>query len=478
MYDDKAPLALSGEQMRRLGYAATDFLADRIERLGDQPVTAEWSRADLEDKLREAIPTAGTDPEKVLERVVSDVLSACAATDHPRFFSFVPSPGNYVAAVADFLASGANVFAGNWVGGAGAAQVELVVIEWLRELFGLPAAAGGILTTGGTQASLLALHAARTKRFGGVAPQARIYVTHQTHAAVVRGFSYLGFGADQIRRVRCAPDLTMDADALRQAIIADRAAGTAPFFAVATAGTTNTGAIDPLAAIADVCSEQDVWFHVDAAYGGAAILTDQGRQLLRGLERADSIAVDPHKWWFQPYEAGCVLVRDVDVLSDAFALHAEYLTENRAATRPVNFYDYGPQLTRSFRALKLWMTLQTFGLDAVRAGVAHGMDMAEYAESLLLRTPYWQIVSPAQLSVLTFRPHHPGLDAATLDEVTRRIAAAMMKQGFALVLTTDLGDGPVLRFCSTHPQTTRADVETTVELLTRFLRETVDKLAV
>lgn len=456
------------DQMRQLGYAAVDLIAERLEGLRESPVARRWSRTELEQKFREPVPTAPSDPMQVLRRVAADVLPACAATDHPRFFSYVPGPSNYVAAVADFVAAGANIFAGHWLVGAGATQVELVVLDWLRQLLGLPATAGGVLTSGGTQATLVAIHAARVARLGAAA-DARLYVTDQTHAAIIRGLAYLGFTSSQVRHVPCTEGLTMDVAALAVAIAADRAAGRVPFCVIATAGTTSSGAVDPLDAIADVCKRNEVWLHVDAAYGGAAALSDSGRRLLSGLERADSVAVDPHKWWFQPYEAGCTLLRDADLLRQAYVLHAEYLTETRTAADPVNLYDYGPQLTRGFRALKIWMTLQTFGIDVLRAAVEHGIAMAEQAEAMLRARSHWQVVTPAQLGVVTFRPRLPGRPVTTVDQITRQIAEDTLLDGHALVLTTDLGDGPVLRLCTIHPDASSDDLASTVNLLDRLL---------
>jgi glutamate/tyrosine decarboxylase-like PLP-dependent enzyme len=466
-----APLRLPSDQMRQLGRAAVEVVTDRLARLDERPVARRWTRSELEHTLREPVPRGPRDPLEVLRQVATDILPACGATDHPRFFSYVPGPSNYVAAVADFLAAGANVFAGHWQAGAGAAQVELVVLDWLRQLFGLPRQAGGILTSGGTQASLVAIHAARTDRLDDeTTGDARIYLTAQAHAAIVRGLRYLGFADRQIRRVPTADDQTMDVRALTAAAAADRAADAVPFCVIATAGTTSTGAVDPLHAIADVCAAHGLWLHVDAAFGGAAVLSAHSAHLLAGLERADSIAADPHKWWFQPYEAGCTLLRDAEVLRRAYTLHAEYLTETRHAPEDVNLYDYGPQLTRGFRALKLWMTLQTFGLDAVRAAVDHGVGLAEHAESLLRARPQWSVVTPARLGVVTFRPRLPGLPAAVRNRITRQIAEDTLDDGHALVLTTDFGTGPVLRLCTTHPETTHADLESTLDLLDRLLK--------
>jgi glutamate/tyrosine decarboxylase-like PLP-dependent enzyme len=454
--------------MRRLGHAAADLVTDRFVRIRERPVARRWTPTELERTLAGPVPSRGRDPQEVLRQVAEDILPACMATDHPRFFSYVPGPSNYVGAVADFLASGANVFAGHWLAGAGAAQVELVVLDWLRDLVGLPDTAGGILTSGGTQASLVALHAARVAKFGDVgATDARIYLTDQAHAAIVRGLAYLGFLPGQLRRVPSTDDLTMNVKALQEMIDADRAQGAVPWCVIATAGATSTGAVDPLDALAEVCARDGVWLHVDAAYGGAAVLTEKGRRQLQGLERADSIAVDPHKWWFQPYEAGCTLVRNAQVLHRAYTLHAEYLTEAKDA--PINFYERGPQLTRGFRALKIWMTLQTFGLDAMRAAVEHGIATAEYAESVLRTRAHWRIATPAQLGIVTFRPDLPNLMPADVDRITRLVAEDTLDDGHALVFTTDLGAGPVLRLCTTHPETSKDDIDSTVEMLDRLL---------
>jgi glutamate/tyrosine decarboxylase-like PLP-dependent enzyme len=255
-----------------------------------------------------------------------------------------------------------------------------------------------------------------------------------------------------------APDLT--------AMIRDDArAGHRGFCVVATAGTTSTGAVDPLDEIATICAEHELWFHVDGAFGAAAVLTDT--DLLAGLDRADSIALDPHKWWFQPYEAGCVLVRDITSLSDAFALNAEYLRETRDESVPLNFYDLGPQLTRSFRALKVWMSMKTFGIDAFRSAVEHGIALVEHAHQVLRDDSRWQVVTPAQLAVITFRPHSPGRTDDEVDALTRRIAAATLHDGDAVITTTELDGRPVLRLCALHPEATTADIDAVIELLGR-----------
>jgi aromatic-L-amino-acid/L-tryptophan decarboxylase len=464
------PLRLTPAAMRTLGYRAVDAIVDRLVGLAEQPVARPWRPAELADRLREPVPMAPTDPADVLDRVITQVFGACAATDHPRFFSYVPGPSNYVGAIADFLAAGFNVFSGHWLVGAGAAEVEMTVLDWLRDLVGLPAEAGGIFASGGTEASLIAVHAARKHRCGAPDPRSLVYISDQTHASITRGLAYLGWAPAQVRTLATGAGGVFDPDLLERRIVADRRAGCRPLLVVATAGSTSTGAVDPLEALGEVCQRQTTWLHVDAAYGGAAMLVPEGRRLLQGIERADSIAIDPHKWWFQPYGAGCVLVRDAALLRDAYTLHSEVLTETRAG-EPVNFYDYGPELTRSFRALKLWMSLQVFGLDAFSAAVQHGIRLADVAERLIDAHDDWQVVTRAQLGIVTFRPRLPRRSEAEVDDVTRRIATASLDRGHALVLTTEVGGRAVLRLCTTHPETTPADLSGTLDHLTGLLAD-------
>jgi glutamate/tyrosine decarboxylase-like PLP-dependent enzyme len=456
--------------MRALGYRAIDAVVDRMMGLAEQPVARKWGPAELEQLLREPVPTGPAAPGEVLDRALGQVLDKCAATDHPRFFSYVPGPSNFIGAIAEFLAAGCNVHAGHWLVGAGAAEVELTVLDWLRELVGLPPEAGGIFLSGGTAATLVAVHAARVHRCGGPDQRSVIYFCDQAHAAIVRGLAYLGWPRSRLRVLESGRGGVLDPGRLERQIEADRRAAYLPLLVLATAGTTGTGAVDPLDQLADLCARQETWLHVDAAYGGAGVLVPEGRRLLRGLDRADSIAIDPHKWWFQPYEAGCVLVRDAATLRSAFALHAEILAETRTG-QPVNFYDYGPQLTRSFRALKLWMSFQVFGLDAFRAAVEHGIRLAEEAQRLIVARDEWQLVTPAQLGIVTFRPHLTGRSEASVDDVTRRVAEGSLAAGHALVLTTEVDRRPVLRLCTTHPETTVDDLSGTLDHLAGLIAQ-------
>ncbi len=462
-----SPLRMPPDQMRDLGYRTVDAIVDHLATLRERPVGRAPDPELLERLFDRRLPETPSDPVEVMQQSVRDVLATIVHTDHPRFMAYVPGPSNYVGAVADFIAAGVNVFAGHGLVGAGPATVERITVDWLRRLCGFPESAGGLFVSGGTMANLVAVHAARVH--STAAERGAVYVGEQTHSSIRKGLRFLGLPDSRVRLVPSDDRHRMSVPALRRALAKDRAAGQPALCVIATAGTTSTGSVDPLDELVGVCAEHDAWLHVDGAYGAAAVLSDRSQDLLTGLERADSIALDPHKWWFQPYEAGCVLVRDGASLTAAFSMEAEYLRETRAPSVPLNYYDLGPQLTRSFRALKIWMSVRTFGLDAFRQAVEHGIALVEYAEQLVSASPCWEVVTPAQLAVLTFRPRLPELRPDTVAGITRRVAAATLRDGHTLVTTTELADTPVLRLCTTHPEATHEDIETTLALLEHLL---------
>jgi glutamate/tyrosine decarboxylase-like PLP-dependent enzyme len=462
---DRDALQLSSEEMRSLGYRVVDLLVDHFAGAGEEGTGRSPSRHEMEERLREALPEEGQDPHAVIDQVEADVLPNTMRVDHPRFFGFVPGPNNFIGVLADALAAGFNVFSGTWISGAAAAQVELVVIDWLRELCGLPETARGLFTSGGSMANVTALAAARHAVLDDDVTEAVAYCSDQTHTSVDRALRLLGFGPDQLRRLPPDDQFRLDPEALRDAIQADRAEGRRPFCVIANAGTTNTGAVDPLPALATVAAEEDLWLHVDGAYGAAAVVCERGQERLTGLDRADSLTMDPHKWLFQPFEIGGVLVRDERHLRRAFRLEAEYLEDAVGEADEVNFSAYGIQLTRSFRALKLWMTLKVFGRKHVAEAVRRGFELAEQAEHLLRERPEWAIVTPAQMGIVTFRCVPEGWTENEIDELNRRLAPALSEEGEIFLTKTTLRGRPVLRLCPINPRTTEAD-----------LRETIDRL--
>ena len=462
---DPSKLQLSEEQMRTLGYRVVDLLVDHFAHDADDSLGAVPTRAELEAHLREELPEEGTNPDAVLDQVEDVILPNTMRVDHPRFFGFVPGPNNFVGVLADALAAGFNVFSGTWISGAAAAQVELVVIDWLRKLCGLPETAGGLFTSGGSMANVTALAAARHAMLDDRTDGAVAYCSDQTHTSVDRALRLLGFGDDQLRRLPSGDQYRLDPEALRHALAADRAEGRRPFCVIANAGTTNTGAVDPLSELASLAEEEDLWLHVDGAYGAPAVVCEQGQDRLTGLDRVDSLTMDPHKWLFQPFEIGGVLVREDQHLRRAFRLEAEYLEDAVGEAEEINFSAYGIQLTRSFRALKLWMTLKVFGRRHVATAVRRGFERAEQAARLLRARPGWRVVTPAQMGIVTFRCEPDGWSADRCDRLNRRLAPAVNEEGNAFLTQTTLEDQPVLRLCPINPRTTSTD-----------LRETIDRL--
>jgi aromatic-L-amino-acid/L-tryptophan decarboxylase len=444
------PLSLPPEDMRRLGYRVIDRIVEHLAQLGELPPVRTGNAEALRERLGGPPPEQPGDPEAELDVLFDEVLPFIQHGDHPRFFARIGSPSNYVGALADAAAAGFNVFTGSWSGGSGPATVELVVLDWLRELCGLPERVEGVLTTGGSVANLAGLAAARTARGPGV-----VYFSDQAHAAIPRALRVLGLVDGRV--LGSDARFRLDPDEVRAAIAADRATGRRPVCVVATAGTTSTGSVDPLDALADLCAEEDLWLHVDGAYGAPAVLSPGAQPLLAGLERADSLVLDPHKWLFQPYEIGCLLVREPGLLERTFALEGAYLRDT--LTDEVNFRDRSVQLTRGGRALKLWLSIRVFGMAAFRDAVDRGIALAEHAETVLRARPGWEVVSGAQLAIVCFR--REGDDARQT-----RIVEAMARDGFALPSSTVLGGRVVLRLCTINPRTTVQDVERTIERMT------------
>ena len=461
-----ANLQLSSDDMRSLGYRIVDMLVSHFETLPDKPVSHVATRSAMEALFREPPPEEGRSWEDVLLRVQNDVFSHMMHVDHPRFLAFVSSPNNFVGAMADALSAGMNPFAGTWMEASGPTQIELVTIDWLRELCGLPDTAGGLFVSGGSLANITGLAVARHIMLGDEFSKATVYMSDQTHSSVARGLRVLGFTPSQIVIIPSDEAYRLPVDRLIHRITTDRAAGYIPFCVVANAGTTNTGAIDPLEQLSDLCGRENLWLHADGAFGAAAVFCKQGQELLNGLRLVDSMSLDPHKWLFQPYECGVVLVRQRNHMRETFHVLPEYLQDLESDTEETNLYGYGIQLTRSFRALKLWMSLQIFGMAAFRQAVARGFELAEFAEFTLRERPNWEIITPAQMGVITFRyvPNHTD----NLDDYNRRLVEPMIGDGFALVMSTVIKGQTVLRFCTINPRTQEDDISGTIDKLTYY----------
>lgn len=464
-------LTLSPEEMRRLGYRVVDRIIEHLETHGDQRVTYQANREELAQRLSRPPPASGEGIDDVFDALERDVLSNFMHVDHPRFFAYIPGPSNFVSVCADALAAGLNIFAGTWLASAGPSQVELTVVDWLRQWCGMPDSTGGLFVSGGSMANVTALAVARQVKLDGRNDDAVIYFSDQTHDSVQRGLRLLGFQSDQIHRMESDHAFRLNVDRLREMINTDRAAGKRPFCVIANAGTTNTGAVDPLPALADLCEKQDLWLHVDGAYGAAAVICDEGRAALKGLDRADSLALDPHKWLFQPFECGCVLVRQRKWLAETFRMTPHYLQDAHRKEPETNFCDWGLQLTRGARALKLWMSIKVFGLKAFREAVERGFELARCMEQRLRDAGYWEIVTPAQMGMVSFRYAPAGVPPDTAADVNNRLVAAVFDDGYTMISSTQLRGRTVLRCCPINPRTTEDDIALSIERVGELARE-------
>src|SRR3954466_2198712 len=446
--------------MRRVGYRVIDLLVEHFAGMRDHPVGAKGP-PDLLAQFAGDPPEMPSEPHDLLARLERDVFTNNLHVDHPRFFAFVPGPGNFVSTMGDALASGFNVFNGTWLGGSAAAAVELAVMDWFRRFCGFPETGGGLFVSGGSAANLTALHAARAAKLGDDIRSATIYFSDQTHYSVERALRVLGFAPNQFRRIESDARFQLPIGSIRKSIQTDQAAGLRPFCVIANAGTTNTGAVDPLPALADLCAEEKMWLHADGAYGAAAVICERGQEKLAGLDRVDSLSLDPHKWLFQPFECGCVLARDKAQLRSAFQLMPEYMRDVHRNVAETNLADYGFQLSRSFRALKVWLSINTFGMAAFRDAVTRGFELAEFAERELRKRRGCEILSPAEMAIVAFR-------FGNNDALQTQLVEEMLRDGFAFLTSTTLKGVTALRLCTINPRTTEDDIVQTIDRLEKF----------
>lgn len=464
-------LKLSKEEMKQYGYQVIDTIVEHFDTENDKKPVAMASRAEMDTLFNMETPEQPSNYQEVLDFVTSNVLPNSNIVTHPKSYSFVPGPSNYVSVMADTLATGFNIFSGGWAASPAAAQLEIVTMNWLLKLFKFPTKkGGGIFTSGGSMANLTALVTARRQRCGDDFSKAIIYMSDQAHSSNVKAIRVLGFKKEQVRIIPTDIEFKMAINKLKNAIAKDRLEGFQPFCIIASAGTTNTGTVDPLNDIAKICKEEKLWFHVDGAYGGAAILSKKGSQQLKGIEKADSLAIDPHKWLYQPYEMGCLLVRNHKWLSQTFTEKPEYLRDIEGNTSEINFYDHGIQLTRRFRALKFYMSMKTFGLKAFKKAVTYNIDLAEKVEEKLRQSPKWEVISPATLAVINFRynPIGKSFSEKELDAMNQEISKRIVASCEALLVTTILQNQVVLRMCLINPRTTIKDVQETIKLCEDF----------
>jgi aromatic-L-amino-acid/L-tryptophan decarboxylase len=457
------PLAMSAEAMRRAGYAAVDALAARLAAPDAGPVLRQATPAAMRARIGGPAPEQGAGLDTVLGRVLADVVPYAAQTNHPGYFAFIPYFTTWPAAVAELIAAATNVSPWAWLESPAATQIELEVIDWFRSWLGMPQGTAGVLVSGGSAANLTALLVAR-ETAGGPSDDSIVYVSDQGHSSLARTARAMGLRSHQVRVLPTDDQWRLRADTVAAAVRADRNAGRVPIAVCAAAGSTSTGAIDPLAGLADVCAAEQLWLHVDAAYGGFAALTENGRALLAGIERADSVTLDPHKWLFQPFECGGVLIRDGSRLARTFAIHPDYLESSGThGSGEVNLGECGLQLSRGFHALKVWMSVQTFGVAAFRAAISRNMELAAYAEKLVRRSPALTLMAPASLGIVCFRREWAGCDETETERRGIELADALHRSGEAFVSTTRLAGRHAIRLCILNPTSSQRHVRRVIE---------------
>ena len=454
--------------MRTVGYALVDRLVAHHITLSDQPVARRGTRHDFASLVDEDLPDAPRHLEECLEFFFQRVVPDLTLVNHPRFHGYIPCPSSFAGALGAMLAAGTNPFSGSWLGGSTICALELTVLRWIKQMLNYPLTSGGIFTSGGSLANLIGLAAARTRGGDTALTRGVIYISPEGHASLRKSAAVLGFPRHAIRSVPTNRDFQMDVDALQRAITRDRRDGRLPLAVAATAGTTNSGAIDPLTTLADICTREDIWFHVDAAYGGFAALSPRGKRLLQGLERADSLTLDPHKWLYCPMGIGCALIRDAKLLENTFSADGEYLAD--LPRDEINFLDRGPELSRPARVIAVWMVLRSVGRAGLAKQIDHDMQLAQLAADLLRANPQLQVNDPV-LSIVTFghrpKPHETEEDRAKRD---MKLMEATLASGELMLSTTTLASRSVLRLVVMNHRTTAEEVQRSVSQIHQLTR--------
>jgi aromatic-L-amino-acid decarboxylase len=449
----KAPLSedrsleLSGEALRSLIEAATERILAHIESLPRQPAADTAGGAELARSLREKLPETGRPVEELLDLLFSRVIPRSFNTAGPGYLAYIPGGGLPHSAVADLISDTTNRYVGVFAAAPGLVAIEANVLGWLGEMMGYPEDAGGVLTTGGSLSNFSALVAARRRLLPENFLSGMLYVSDQAHYSLAKAAMLAGFPEGNVRSIATDQRYRIRPDALAEAVSRDRAAGSSPFFLVGNAGTTNTGAVDDLNALADLAAREGLWLHADAAYGGFFALTARGRRLLAGIERADSIALDPHKGLFLPYGTGCLLVRDREALRRAHALSGDYMPPMQESPDLPDFNLLSPELSRDWRGLRVWLPIAMHGIGPFRRNLEEKLDLTEWAAQELRRIPDVEILAEPQLSIVAFRLRRTGLDEEALTRVNRDLLSRVNARQRVHLTSTVLGGRFAIRIC-------------------------------
>jgi aromatic-L-amino-acid/L-tryptophan decarboxylase len=477
-----SPAELSSDDFRAIGHELVDRIADFLSTIADRPVAPDSTPSAIRALLGTStgVPSMGEDAESIVRQAAQLIFDHSTFNGHPRFFGYITSSAAPIGALADMLAASVNPNVGAWGLSPVATEIERQSVRWVAELIGYSPEAGGILVSGGNMANMVCLLAAiraqsgPAKRTGGVgSSKFRVYASAEVHTWLQKGLDICGLGTDALRAVPVDAHLALDVAALERMITEDRTAGFTPSVVVGTAGSVSTGAIDPLDEIAALCKREKIWFHVDGAYGAPAAMLDDAPAALRALSLGDSVAVDPHKWLYSPIEAGCSLVRNPEHLHDAFVFHPPYYRFAGDATDPpTNFHEWGPQNSRGFRALKVWMTIRQVGRDGYERMLTDDIGLARELHALAGGHEDLEAMT-CSLSIATFRfvPKGKRLTDDQLNALNGELLARLQSAGKVYLSNAVIGGRFALRACIVNFRTSRDDIRAVIDEVVSIGRE-------
>ena len=463
----------SADELRGWGNSVIQVMTEYLDSLRDRPVYRHTSSREIHDGFDLALPKKGTDIDTLLQVFREAIVPFSRQNAHPRMFGYVQSPGTPIAAIADLLASTLNANLTIWRSAPAPVELERLTIDWIRQILGFKTGAGGLFVSGGSMANLIGIAMARhTKDYSS--GRLRLYASSETHFSVDKAAALLGIGRENVQHVAVDKRFKMRVDDLVARITADLEAGYVPFCVVANAGTVNTGAIDPLAEIREIADRFQLWMHVDGSYGAFAVLAESARKLFASMEKADSIALDPHKWLYLPVDVGCVIYRDPEIALAAFAHEAEYTRMfGEEADEAFVCWDYGPELSRRFRALKVWMLLKGVGLDRLSEAIESNLACARHLDSMVRASDDFEMAAPVELSIFCFR-HVPAQlrneSPKAIDAFNERLLVALQRDGSSYLSNATIGDRFALRGCVLNYRTTLRDMEILLDDLRRVAK--------